>query len=179
MVTLDLLAPPGDAVDEAKTYLRIEQDDEDALTGSLIASAIRQCEIFCAQILLARTFTAQMEVSSCWKRLAVTPVRSITRVDGIPAEGAVFTLPANAYSIDIDSNGDGWVRVIAPGLAAQIDVIGQAGIATSWGGIPEPLRQGAIRLVSHHLTYRDVSADNGWPAAVAALWQPFRRMRLS
>ena len=42
MPRIDPVTPPGDAVDEAKAYLRIDNDDEDALIASFIATAIRQ-----------------------------------------------------------------------------------------------------------------------------------------
>lgn len=40
----------------------------------------------------------------------------------------------------------------------------------------EPLRQGIVRLVAHMHLHRD--GDQSPPAAVAALWRPWRRMRL-
>jgi uncharacterized phiE125 gp8 family phage protein len=179
MAVLDPVSPPGDAVDEAKLFARIEGDEEDALIGSLIATAIRQCEGFCAQILLQRGFTQRLGVSHIWQRLAVTPVVSISSVMGVPATGAPFALPVEAYAIDIDANGDGWVRITSPGLATRIEVSGIGGLASAWGFVPEALRQGVLRLVSHLYAVRDASDDPGPPAAVAALWRPWRRMRLS
>jgi uncharacterized phiE125 gp8 family phage protein len=178
MAALDPVSPPDDAVDEAKLFARIEGDEEDALIGSLIATAIRQCEAFCAQILLQRNFVDRLSVSHIWQRVAVTPVVSITNVMGIPAVGAPFAFPVDAYAIDIDANGDGWVRMIAPGLATRIDVSGVSGVASGWGTVPEVLRQGVLRLVSHLYAVRDRSDDPGPPAAVAALWRPWRRMRI-
>ena len=179
MPRIDPVTPPGDAVDEAKAYLRIDNDDEDALLASFIATAIRQCEGFTGQILLRRGFVQRLPVSSAWSRLSPTLVVAVTSVTGIPAEGASFLLPVSAYAVDIDGNGDGWVRVTAPGAAARVDVAGTAGMASDWGGVPEALRQGVLRLVSHLHLVRDNPDDRGPPAAVAALWRPWRRMRLS
>jgi uncharacterized phiE125 gp8 family phage protein len=179
MLTLDPVSPPAEAVEAIKAYLRIDQDDEDSLTATLTATAIRHCENFCGMILFDRGFSDRHSVSSNWQRLALTPVGSVTLVNGIALAGAPFALPVTDYAIDIDHNRDGWVRVSQPGTALRIDVIGRAGLATDWGMIPEPLRQGIIRLVSHQLMFRDSFDDVGAPAAVAALWKPFRRMRLS
>ena len=52
------------------------------------------------------------------------------------------------------------------------------GLAADWNGIPEPLRQGIIRLVAHLYTHRDFADAGPPPTAVAALWRPWRRLRL-
>ncbi len=179
MRSLDPVMPPDEAVAEARAYLRIDHEDEDALLASLIATALRQCEAFCALVLLRRGFSERLNASGNWQRLFVTPVASVTGVTGIPAEGASFPLAVEAYAVDIDNAGDGWIRVTMPGAAGRILVAGQAGIAGDWGAIPEALRQGVLRLVSHLYAVRDSADDPGPPAAVAALWRPWRRMRLA
>jgi uncharacterized phiE125 gp8 family phage protein len=176
------LSPPliaAEAVVAAKTYLRIENDLEDALIGALLAAAVRHVEGFTNQLLLRRAGVDRLAVSSAWQRLGVTPVHAITLVAGLPAEGAVFTLPVDAYALDIDGSGDGWVRVTQPGSAGRIDVTVDAGLAADWGDVPEPLRLAVLRLTGHLYTYRDMADDVGPPAAVAALLRPWRRMRLS
>lgn len=50
-----------------------------------------------------------------------------------------------------------------------------AGLADSWEALPAPLAQGAAVLVAHLF-------DGGTaqpPAAVSALWRPWRRVRLA
>jgi uncharacterized phiE125 gp8 family phage protein len=65
-----------------------------------------------------------------------------------------------------------------PGLAKRVDVTFTAGIAADWGGLPETIRHGIIRLAAHLHAVRDAPEDVGPPAIVAALWRPWRRMRL-
>jgi uncharacterized phiE125 gp8 family phage protein len=176
------LAPPAlaaDAVDAAKSYLRIENDEEDGLIGALLAAAIRHAEGFLGQLLLRRAAVDRLQVSSDWQRIGVTPVSAISSVTGIPAEGAPFILPTTSYAIDIDGSGDGWVRVSQPGSAGRIDVAVEAGLAADWDALPEPLRLAVLRLTGHLHLSRDDSGDSGPPAAVAALLRPWRRMRLS
>ena len=51
-------------------------------------------------------------------------------------------------------------------------------MAADQNGVPEPVRQGVLRLVAHLFASRD--GDGGAPpAAVTALWRPYRRMRLA
>ncbi|MEO7750897.1 MAG: head-tail connector protein, partial [Sphingomicrobium sp.] len=45
-------------------------------------------------------------------------------------------------------------------------------------GVPEPIRQGVLRLTAHLFSARD-GAGGEPPAAVTALWRPYRRLRLS
>ena len=166
------------AIEEAKAYLRIEDENEDALIAGLIRAATGLCEAFIGQVLIARGFSETIAARADWQRLGRTPVRAISGVEGLPAEGAAFALPVDAYGVDVDANGDGWVRVLRPGVAGRAVVAFEAGIAVDWNGVPEPVRQGIVRLFAHLFTHRDVEDGSGPPAVVAALWRPWRRMRL-
>lgn len=131
------------------------------------------CEAFLGQIVIAREFSEQIPSRADWQRLNVAPVQSIDAVtqDGI----ALATL---GYSTDIDSHGCGWVRITDGSVAGVVEVTGSAGMAVSQNGVPEPIRQGVLRLVAHLFSGRD--GDGGeMPAAVTALWRPYRRMRLA
>lgn len=163
---------------DAKAYLRIESDDDDALITGLIGTAAATCEAFLAQALIVRSFRETITAHVQWRRLQRMPVRAIEGIDGLPAEGAAFVLPSEAYGIDIDADGDGWVRIMVPGAAGRAIVRYDAGMANSWSTLPEMIRQGIIRLVAHLYTHRDGAIDGAPPIAIVALWQPWRRMRL-
>ena len=165
-------------LDAAKAYLRVEDDAQDALIAGLIATATGYCEQFTGQILVARALTETVAVTGDWCRLRATPVRSITAVQGLPLAGMPFALPVDAYAVDIDATGDGRVRVLAAAGTMRAIVSLQAGLAADGATLPEPLAQGVLRLVAHLHAHRDARDDGGPPAAVAALWRPWRRMRL-
>lgn len=176
------LSPPpvaAEAVLAAKAFLRIENDLEDALVANLLAAAIRHVEGFTNLIVLRREGVDRLAVSGAWQKLGVTPVHAITAVTALPADGPAFVLPVEAYALDVDGSGDGWIRVTQPVAAARIDVTVDAGLAVGWDDVPEPMRLSILRLTGHLYTYRDAAEDNGPPAAVAALLRPWRRMRLS
>ena len=106
-------------------------------------------------------------------------MRSIAQVESIGDDGIVSLLPVNAYAVDIDSAGDGWVRVISTtNVCRRVRVAGIAGMATESNAVPEPIRQGVLRLVAYLFASRDGIGGEP-PAAVTALWRPYRRMRLS
>ncbi len=180
MIEGEALVLPPEAAGAAKAFLRVERADEDALIAGLVAAAAELCEGFVGQALLARSFTETIPASRQWRRLARGPVRAIASVEALPGEGPAQVLAASAYGIDIDSRGDGWVRLTEPGEARRISVGYEAGLAGDWDDLPAALRQGVLRLAAHFYTHR--AAEGGRasepPAAVASLWRPFRRIRL-
>lgn len=171
------LALPIVTMSEAQAYVRIETGEEEALIAGLIRTASGLCEAFINQVVIARDFLIELPVSGCWERVPVTPVRSIGTVDAIDADGVATLLAPADYSLDIDSSGDGWVRSVRASGATRLRVSGTAGMADDENGVPEPLRQGVLRLVAHMFAIRD--GDGGEPpAAVTALWRPYRRLRM-
>lgn len=181
MIAGEALVLPPEAAGAAKQYLRVERPDEDGLIGSLAQAAAELCETFTGQALLARGFVETMPASRAWQRLSRTPVRAITSVEAVPAEGPAQPLAIGLHAIDIDSNAEGWVRLTGPIEARRIKVGYQAGAAGAWADLPAPLRHGILRLAAHLYTVRvaeGARTPDPLPAAVAALWRPYRRLRL-
>lgn len=176
--TIDAMPVPPDSIAEAKAYLRVEGDGEDALIARLIAAAIAACEGFTGTLLLIRPAREQIPVGEDWRRLSLTPVQVIEGVTGLTATGTSIALAADSWRGEVNADGDGWVRVTRSGEAQRAMVAFSAGRAEGWSDLPEPLRQGIIRLAVHLYTHRDAADDSGPPAAVTALWRPWRRMRL-
>jgi uncharacterized phiE125 gp8 family phage protein len=172
------VAEPIVTLNEAQAYVRIETGEEEPLVAGLIRTASALCEAFINQIVVARPFEQDLPASGAWERLSVTPVRSITEVASVDTLGATNPLASDAYSIDIDFAGDGWVRLSSGIPEGRVRVVGTAGIADNENGVPEPIRQGVLRLVAHLFTVRDGEGGEP-PAAVTALWRPYRRMRLA
>ncbi len=137
--------PLAAPLDGLKAYLRITSDAEDALLADLIRASSDVAERFIGQLLIARAIEEMLEPGCDWRALAIRPVTSIDAVAGVPASGEAYALPVDAYAIDIDGNGDGWVRVRDAGEAARILVSYTAGIAEDAEGIPDAIRLGIIR----------------------------------
>jgi len=160
---------------EAQAFARVETGEEEALLAGLIRSASGLCEAFTGQVLMARSFDEVLPAGGAWQRLGATPVRTIETVERLAADGTAAALLPGEYEVDIDSRGDGWVKVSGDG---RVRVSGQAGLAGDANGVPEPLRQGIVRLTAHLYANRDGEGGEP-PAAVTALWRPYRRMRLA
>lgn len=166
-------AEPIVTLAEAQAFARVETGEEEALLAGLVRSASALCEAFLGQVVIARAFAEQLTARAEWQRLKVFPVRSIEAVTQNNSPVA-----ASGYATDIDSDGFGWVRITDPALTGVVEVTGTAGIATGQNGVPEPIRQGVLRLVAHLFCARDGEGGE-IPAAVTALWRPYRRMRLA
>jgi uncharacterized phiE125 gp8 family phage protein len=171
---------PAGALADAKAYLRIDGGDEDALLATLAGAAIGLCERFTGLALIsAERSDAVSACSPEWQRLPATPVSAITSVATLDPAGVTAALPIGGYAIDIDAAGDGWIRLPSASTRGRLRVGYRAGLAADWPSLPEALRQGIVRLTAHLYTHRDLADDIGPPAVIAALWRPYRRMRLS
>jgi uncharacterized phiE125 gp8 family phage protein len=178
MLTTDRIVLTVDAVDTAKTYLRLESDEEDASIGALVAAALVHAEDYLGQLLLERVVIERLSVSTGWQRLGATPVRSIGSVTGIPADGAAFALSLDSYRLDVNRYHDGWIRIPYPGSAGRVDVAYRAGLVPGWPDLPEAISLAVLRIAAHLHTHRDAPDDAGPPPAIRSLLRPWRRMRL-
>ena len=149
----------------ALAHLRVAATSEQAVLEQAAATAFAVCETFTGHVLIARD----------WQ--AVVPATAITRVDGLPGEGSAFHLPAGSYAIDLSADGAGWVKAMIPGSAGRLRIGFRAGLAEGWEMLPAPISQGMVLLIAH--LFASGSAGGEPPAAGAALWRPWRRLRLA
>ncbi|RDE05035.1 hypothetical protein DVW87_14615 [Sphingomonas aracearum] len=152
-----------------KAALRVHLAEEDGRIGDVAEAALGLAEQFTGRVLLARALTETVAADGCWRRLAARPVRGIA---GVEAGGAV--LPVESFAVDIDGGGTGWVRVAA-GNVSRATVRFTAGMAEGWDALAPPLREGAVLLAAH--LFREGEGARV-PAAVAALWRPYRTLSL-
>ena len=96
----------------------------------------------------------------------------------LATDGSASALAVGDYDVDIDAAGEGWVRLLRAVGEKRVRVSYQAGMAADPNGLPEALRHGIVRLAAHLYTHRDRPEGSGLPAAVTALWRPWRRLRL-
>lgn len=166
-------------IGELKAWLRIEDSAEDAILAGLIRSAAGACEAFIGRLIVARAVEETIPAPRGWTRLAAAPARAIETVAAIGPDGTAEALPPDAYAIDIDAAGEGWVRLAGAIGAARVRVGYRAGLADDPADLPEAIRQGIVRLAAHLHAHRDANgAGAAPPAAVTALWRPWRRLRM-
>lgn len=164
---------------EAKAWIAAHLPDDDALLAGLIRSAAEMCEAHIGQMLMVREVVEVMPIAAgAWTALSREPVAEVVRVEGISADGDAFVLPDDAFQVDVGGGAQAWVRVLRPGVAGRMRVTYRAGLGGDANAVPESIRQGVLRLVAHLYAARDDGRDVSPPAAVLALWQPWRLVRI-
>jgi len=163
---------------EIKAFLRIATSEEDALLAGLVRAAADTCEAFTGRALIVRAVEETLAASTAWSRLGAAPVVAIESVAALAADGIATALAAGDYGIDIDAAGEGWVRLLRAVGEKRMRISYRAGMAADPNGLPESLRHGVVRLAAHLYANRDRPEGAGPPAAVTALWRPWRWLRL-
>ena len=72
----------------------------------------------------------------------------------------------------------GRARSFGAVAAKRVRISYSAGMAVDPNGLPEAPRQGIVRLAAHLYMNREGGGEARPPAAVTALWRPWRRLRL-
>lgn len=159
----------GAALAELKAWLAIGTSHDDAALTQLLRASLDTFEAFTGTMALEAACEEIHPAHAGWTTLVTRPVQAISQIEGIPAED---------YAIELDADGGGRVRLIRAGAATRIAVRFTAGLADGWAALPEAVRHGVVRLAAHHFRPRDERQAEP-PTAVAALWRPWRRMRLA
>jgi len=178
IVTPAALAPA--ALSELKDWLGITIPGDDAQLSTLLRAALETCEEFTGIMPLRQDCEEVLPASGTWQALVTRPVQAITGLIGISADGTRIALPLASFAAELDADGGGRVRVFSPGAAGRIAVRFTAGLAADWASLPVALRHGVHRLAAYQ--YRQREGDGAMtlpPAAVAALWRPWRRLKLA
>ncbi|MBS7542007.1 head-tail connector protein [Ancylobacter oerskovii] len=184
-----LLAGPASeplTLAEAKAYLRVDHDGEDALIASMITAARATVETLTRRALIDQKWRI---VRDAWPAsglipVPVSPLRTLDRVALIDAAGVEIEVPGTAFNVDA-ARLPGLIRVdrgaVAPpprplaGIALDIT----AGHGPSAAEVPAPLIE-AVRLVlAHFHEHRDLAGPAAaFPAALGTLVAPWRVARL-
>jgi uncharacterized phiE125 gp8 family phage protein len=178
-----MIVPPvlaDAALAELKDWLAITTTRDDAALTALLRAALDTCEAFTGLMPLESTCEEVLRSTYDWQGIAASPVIAITGVEQRATDGTHISLPVDRYLIDITAQGCGRVRLTRAIAETRVVVRFDAGLSPDWASLPEGLRHGVIRLAAHQYRDRDTGeADHAPPRAVAALWQPWRRMRLA
>ena len=167
---------PASALNALKDYLRISLSNEDATLLSLLRASLEICENFIGTPALLTHYSEDIIANKCWQKLCKSPVIAIDTIMALSVAGEEIALPIDSYAIDISGAGIGKFR--GYNLSGRVRIAYQAGLSESWSDLAEPIRNGIIRLAAHIYSNRNLDESTQPPAAIAALWQPYRRIRL-
>lgn len=168
----------GEPLTELKQWLAITNAQEDALLLRLLAAAHESCERFTGLIALAGMFEQQASIRCDWTPLDSRPVTAVAAVERLAIDGTRTPVDPADYQLDIDGTGAAQLRLATPATDKRMVVRFEAGLAQAWSALPPGLGEGILRLAAHAYRGRDREGEPVPPAAVAALWRPYRGLSL-
>jgi len=187
-----LLTPPEVepvTLAEAKTYLRVEHDDDDDVIAALIAGARIHIEAQTRRALIAQTWRLVRDAWPPDGRIAVlpAPLRELAAARVYRFDGSAQALDVDAFTLDTASAPA--VLSFAPGALpapgrpfAGIELDVEVGYGETAADVPEPLRQAIRVLVAHWYENRGlIAAGQGaavLPLGAGALLAPYRVVTL-
>ena len=160
---------------ELKTWLAIGGTRDDAVLATLLDAAGTMCETT-GLAPLKTTVREHVEASQAWQVLPSRPFLAIQTVEAIAPDGSKRLLSTSDYAVEL---GDGArLRLTQPIAEDRLAVTYTVGLAADWETLESGLRHGIVRFAAHAYRERDQGGDTALPSAVAALWRPWRRMKL-
>jgi uncharacterized phiE125 gp8 family phage protein len=179
------------SLDEAKAWLRLDSNDEDALLSALIVSARLTLESYTRRFYVTQSWRMTLDLwpSATMSRktfsVPLAPMQGVTAIRLYDADEVAQSVDVGAYRASAASERG---RIVfreppaQPGRCAdgvEIDIV--AGYGDAAHDTPEPLRRAILALVAHwHENRGDVGeAAARLPALVGALARPYRRERVS
>lgn len=185
-----LLAPPVAepwTVADAKNFLRVEHDDDDAVIASLIASARGQVEALTRRGLLTQEWRLTLDRWPDGGRIAprLAPLQAVTAARVYDAAGVAAALDAGRFVIDGAREAivaPAWSLPAPERAAAGIELDVTVGFGDAAADVPDLLRHAVRTLVAHWYDNRGLAAIGAsvamLPGSVSAMIASYRVLSL-
>jgi uncharacterized phiE125 gp8 family phage protein len=189
MPSILLSAPAVEPVtlEEARSFLRVEHNDDDEVIAALVAGSRIHVEAQTRRALITQSWRITADAWPPDGRLAVlpAPLRALTAARVYDRDGNAQDLDVAAFVPDLGASTlvfAPWA-LPAPGrIAAGIELDVSVGYGDAAIDVPEPLRQAVRLLVAHWYENRGLVASGPTgarlPSSVAALIAPYRVLAL-
>jgi uncharacterized phiE125 gp8 family phage protein len=185
-----LLVPPDGeplSLTEAKQFLRVDHDDDDAVISALIAAARTHMEAITRRVLLTQTWRLVLDAWPADGRIVarIGPLQALHAARVFDADGVAQALEVESFVVDAAAN-----VIAAPRWALPPPGRSHAGIALDvlcgYGAlgsdVPADLRHALRLLVAHGYEHRGLVAVGGavamQPGGFSALIAPYRVLSL-
>lgn len=192
-MSIRIVTPPAAepvSLAEAKLFLRVDHDDEDALISALVAAARERVEAATGLALVTR---AVVESFDAWdsgagltsdgraRRLGLGPVSAITEVRTLDEDGAATVFAAEKYYTDLAASPSrlvlaGGALWPTPGrVSGGIEIAYTAGFGGA-SEVPAALRQAVLEIAAD--AYERGGAPASLSPVVLATLAQYSRVRL-
>lgn len=190
MSSLLLAAPAVEplSLDEAKAFLRVEHNDDDALISALIAASRIHVETETRRALITQSWRIVFDDWPECGRLPVrpAPLRALTAARVYDVQGSAHVIDLQAFVLELGASELAfmpWVLMQPTRIAAGVELDVMVGYSDTALNVPEPLRQAMRLLIAHWYENRglvgnDSTKGAALPRSVAALIAPYRMLSL-
>lgn len=170
-------------LEEAKVYLRVDSEDENALISAMIDTAEKHVEVATGRVLLTTTFELVYDEISDSIEIPKSPLQEVTKIEVISEAGVKTEVDKSIY--DVDTSGTlGRVQLKAGcvwpshrGFASFIITV-KAGYGDTAAAVPPALKQAALAALAVIFASRGGMDREKIDSAVAALCGPYKIWRL-
>ena len=170
-------------LEEAKTYLRVDSEDENALISAMIDAAERHVELTTGRVLLTATFELVYDEVLGSIEIPKSPLQEVTKIEVISEAGVKTEVASSIY--DVDTSGTlGRVQLRAGcvwpshrGFASFLVTV-KAGYGDTAAAVPSALKQAALAALAVIFASRGEMDREKINSAVAALCGPYKVWRL-
>ncbi len=168
-----LLAGPAEepvSLGEAKGFLKVDDNAEDALITTLIGAARLHVEGVTGRALLAQSWRVVLDAwpESRVVKLPVSPFIAVTEINAVDGAGALHAIPLAQFLGEPD-------RLLLPRSVAGMPLLRErqgieidyvAGFGTEPSDVPADIRQALLVLVGYWFEHRDAVIVAGSGAVV-------------
>lgn len=187
MALIDLTPPGVEPIDLSytKTFLRVDDNEEDTLIETLIKTARHQVENNIGRALIHRTFAYRGAVPrSVCMTVPRPPLVNIESLALSDKDGQVVNV-SSAFYVQNTAIEPGEISLVS-GFAWQdflenaqsLEIRFTAGYGPNPQDVPLPIRQAIMLLVARYFEYREREPGPSMPTMVDALLAPYRWVRL-
>lgn len=184
-MTMTLTSGPADepvTLADARAFLRLDDETEDALLGALITAARLTLELVTRRAFMTQSWRLSLDQ---WPgRQVMLPMAPVLDVSEIRVDGG--TLDETLYKLDLThepprvvlKKSAVWPQPSASAGGIEIDIVAGFGSGVD---VPQPLKQALLMLVAHWFEHREPVAFGGsqtLPLGVDAVIAPWRRPHL-
>lgn len=173
----------GEALAELKNWLGISRPNEDALLSNLLLAGLEMFEAYSGQAPLSQLVEEHISTAPDAHCLRSNPVVALENIELISEDGARHSLEPGDYSYELTTASRAVLEITKSLEGHAVAVQVRCGIAQAWSDIPAGIKQGLIRLAAFHYRNRDRTGEDASnatpPDSVAAMWHPWRGVRLA
>lgn len=164
-------------LDEAKTHLRVDSADDNALITALITTARQFVENYTHRTLMTIAIEKTYDVPSHSFSLPCPPLQEVTKIEVVNDAGEKTEVDSSIYNYDSSTDLPGRVQLkdgcVWPDHRefASFIVTFKAGYGDAPANVPEMLRQAILQILAHYYENRQ---SEEIPKGIYTLMAPYK-----